>query len=247
MRASELNETIPLAVIGLWKQRRWRHTTIHNRAKLLRHFLGLAERITQQPGLRAGVPKLREPEPRAITATNPEATTLLDTAPAWLRCYLLLCIECGLRRETAVRVAPSHYDKDTATITIDTKNQQTIRRPASPRLQALFAAAEPRSPEHPYWHALRGTGRCTSAAVYTAWKRLKKNTATRDLLRLHDLRRTCACRIYEQTHDLVAAQAALGHRSMEQTVNYLRPLMKDDDRNRALAKRAWFPTGGPVQ
>jgi integrase len=57
--------------------------------------------------------------------------------------------------------------------------------------------------------------------MYSSFGRLKKQLKIRRQITPHDLRRTTARRVYDNTRDLRIAQAVLGHSNLKSTLWYL--------------------------
>jgi len=220
----------------------------------LRRIYTFIERTAnlERDSLRETVPNMVKPDPRENTFSAEQLSRALSGAPPWMRLILLAAYELGLRSGTVAELAPQHYDPEKQRVVIRSKGDQVHVLPVSPRLQELFAAAEPDSPVTPYWVALKGprtgslrTHQQRRQAVADAWKKWRDKLGLPEL-RLHDLRRTLACRVATETGDIFNAQAALGHKHLSTTLDYLRPLSKDTAKLRAALQAAWLPKGGPI-
>lgn len=95
--------------------------------------------------------------------------------------------------------------------------------PATPRLKVLLdAAATSTPPGTSLVSALNGKPLTATGASYQ-FQRMRAAAPIRQDLRTHDLRRTMATALYDQTKDLRAVQAFLGHKSLLSTVTYIAP------------------------
>ena len=88
-------------------------------------------------------------------------------------------------------------------------------------LRAYFEMVEPVVDRNtPLIHLIAGRP-VSDSLIRTHWEALKKKAAVNRLLRMHDLRRTLAVRIYDVTKDLRAVQHTLGHANLLTTCMYL--------------------------
>lgn len=239
----ELNSFPLINLVSRWKQtyspwtRNLRYRALR---KLLRHLASHGA-----PDIVGELPKERRPRPRAVIASAEEIRRMLDLAPPWLRCFLLLCAHCGLRGGTAMRVAPMHYNSERRTIKIDTKGGIIIEQPVSPELEQLFDLAPKDDPTTPYIWLLKGqyspnaTFHGISSTIYAHWRALKKKAGVNPNLRPHDLRRTLAVTAYELHRDIRVVQQILGHSSLGSTAHYLEH--RDTSKLRSLMAELWKP------
>jgi integrase len=169
-----------------------------------------------------------------VTVTIAERDLLLNAAPLYLRCWILLCADLALRSGTAARVAPEHFDPEKETITIVTKASRTVTLPVSEELLEIFKAIGNRDPLTPYVRQLHRSGRAGLCKLDTnylrnRWWRLRVSVGIKRGIRPHDLRRTAAVKALELTHDLRVVQALLGHTQLRSTLHYL------DHRNQTIS------------
>jgi site-specific recombinase XerC len=164
---------------------------------------------------------VRDPAPRTTIATPDELTRLTLNASTWMRCWLSITAGHGLRRAEADRLCPAQYNADSRTITFRTKGDRTHQLQITDELRAYFEMVEPVADRNtPLVHLIAGR-KIGSAAIRKQWEALKKKAGVNRLLRIHDLRRTLAVRIYDLTKDLRAVQHTLGHSNLLTTCMYL--------------------------
>jgi integrase len=150
----------------------------------------------------------------------------LQAAPVHLRVFLLLCSDLAMRSGTAARIAPKHYDPERGQVSFSTKFGDRLTLPVTQELRNLFACANGPA-DVPY--VVQFNPRANSAvkpkhlanSLSLALRRLRFRLGITKRIIPHDLRRTTAVHVYENTHDLRKVQAVLGHRSLPQTLHYL--------------------------
>lgn len=210
-------------VLAAWQSKaqhtRWNYTKAL--ARFLRHVKA-SEEITSE------VPRVRQPSPRLVIATDAERESLLAAATPRLRFFLLLCADLGLRHRTATRITISNYDAAARSLSFTTKGNahQTLpaTREIADTIEALIRAG--RDPHTPIVTLLRpakqqGHPPGPNPRFAKAFDKLKTQLRIRRELHIHDLRRTAAEDVWEATKDLRLVQAQLGHRSPITTVRYL--------------------------
>jgi integrase len=150
-----------------------------------------------------------------------------------MRLWLLLCSDLGLRSGTAGRIGPEHYDTGSRTLRFVTKWGERLTLPVTEEIAAILDTLDMSSLDsfvrqlqrlrHPSAH----TGRWPASGVHQAGqcdlpfrKLLKRVGITRHIVP-HDLRRTAAVAMLEETGDIRDVQALLGHRSLQSTLWYL--------------------------
>jgi integrase len=170
--------------------------------------------------------------PRNVTVRNEEAERLLEAAPPFLRLWLLLCADLGIRSGTSAIIAPENYDPRRNELRFTTKMGAKLTLPVTDEIQALIMPCDHTS-STPYVRQLwvketkgqRGRPVGTKAKKTTHLNRLM--TELRMSLGLtrrftpHDLRRTVAVAMLETTNDVRDVQALLGHRNLGSTLWYL--------------------------
>jgi len=158
---------------------------------------------------------------------------LIETAPPYIRCWLLLCSDLAIRSGTAARLGPSNYDRARGELVFTTKYQNKQRLPVTKELALLldqcpddalpFSAQLPREngPTANRKYAMQPLGHITAKRLNRAFMLLKAKCGITRNLRPHDLRRATATRVYDATHDLRVVQALLGHADLGSTLYYL--------------------------
>lgn len=210
-------------VLAAWQDKaqhtRWNYTKAF--ARFLRHIKA-PEEITSE------VPKVRQPSPRLIIATDAEREGLLAAATPRLRFFLLLCADLGLRHRTATRITIANYDPASRSLSFTTKGNahQTLptTREIADTIEALVhSGADPHTPIVTLLRPAKQPGHPPgpNPRFAKAFDKLKTQLRIRRELHIHDLRRTAAEDVWEATKDLRLVQAQLGHRSPITTVRYL--------------------------
>ncbi|MBS1841308.1 MAG: tyrosine-type recombinase/integrase [Acidobacteria bacterium] len=209
---------------------RWRKELRPSTAKNYRHELAILLRaVAANGGPRIDLPKVPKPQQRGITATPEELARILKAPPAWLRLFILLYFQCGLRRAETLAVTPRNWNPENKTVTIPIKGGRTRTVHVSPDVEALIVSTGNPDPDTPYLWALRGRP-LRYDAITKAWEKHKKACGVNPLVNAHDLRRTAATILYTATKDLRTAQELLGHKNLQSTLSYLAPLHPDDAR-----------------
>jgi|SRR5579862_7915 len=210
-------------VLAAWQDKaqhtRWNYTKAL--ARFLRHIKA-PEEITSE------VPKVRQPSPRLVIATDAERESLLAAATPRLRFFLLLCADLGLRHRTATRIALSNYDRASRSLSFTTKGNAHQTLPATREIADTIETliddgADPRTPVVTLLRPKKQQGHPPgpNPRFAKAFDKLKTQLRIRRELHIHDLRRTAAEDVWEATKDLRLVQAQLGHRSPITTVRYL--------------------------
>lgn len=164
--------------------------------------------------------KARRPKPRSIAPTPDELRRLKSVAQPWERAWIILQAECGLRISEAFAAAEANHNRDDRTITIVAKGGKPRVIPTTDELEALFAIAPEADASTPLIDRLRGKP-IKPQGRWDHWKKFLARAGVREELNPHDLRRSAALRLYEQSRDLRAVQRMLGHDSLTSTLQYL--------------------------
>ena len=211
------------ALIASWRHRHKPNTVYAYRAKLTK----LARTLHEFGMPPVTIPKVPFPKPRATVATGNEVYRLLKDAPPWLRLFILLYLQCGLRRAEALAVTPRTWNREQHTVTIPVKGGRIRTANVTADVEILLAGAGDPNPDTPYIHQLRGRA-ITASGIRHAWTTHRKRCGVNPELTAHDLRRTAASIIYADTKDLRIAQQLLGHQNLISTLTYLTPLAPDE-------------------
>jgi integrase len=174
-----------------------------------------------QPGLERGVPHLDPPDPRGVTVSDEEKAQLLAGANPSLRCFILLCSDLAIRSGTAVTISPQNYDKALGTLSFRTKKGRAVTLPVTSELASIFAAASRCPAQMPYCSFLSTRKTSGQSSQQQTFRRLCKTLGIDRHFTPHDLRRTTAVTVMNQTHDIRQVQATLGHRRLSSTIHYL--------------------------
>jgi integrase len=207
------------ALVGAWKTRYSKGTAYGYRNKLRSLLAAMVPYglQTMKP------PKLPPPPARAITATHNELVRLLSDPAPWLRLFILLYLQCGLRRAETLRVTPRTWNREQHTATIPVKGGETRTLLLTPDVELLLDAAGDPPPDTSFISALYGK-EVGFSTIRSAWKRHRTKHHVAENVTAHDLRRTAATIVMNATHDLRAAQQLLGHKNLSSTVHYIAPL-----------------------
>lgn len=190
---------------------------------------------------------------RTVIATPDEMKNLLIHAAPWMRCFVLLCSQLGLRFSEAASVSPACWKPDQHTILVMTKGGKPRLLPTTKEMEELFtiAARHPDEDTPFIWLLLNKPSTCgpnkgaierdARTFIDKHWRNLKARAGVNPDLNIHDLRRTRITEVYRQTLDVKLAQQFAGHTHIAATAYYLAPW----DENKvldAIAKTA--PPGG---
>jgi integrase len=204
--------------------------TVHGRRGALVRFLKWIDR-TAGTSHAQFVPKVTRPAPRTVLCTPTEADRLLQGAPPWFRFFMTLCYKLGLRHDEARLLTPRAWDTTRQTITIRRKGQSVSILPVPPELAPMLDYAATQDPDAPVVSTL-GCRYQTQHSLTNWWTKHKRKCGINPDLHVHDLRRTLATALYDQTKDLRAVQQLLGHKHMSSTLLYIAP--RDPDYLRSL-------------
>lgn len=175
---------------------------------------------------RAGAPDLvecfggtRSPAPRSVVPTEAELKTLQNCPNPALRWMILAASEAGLRSGAAFGCTLRNCLD--GRIAATTKNGKISNVPTSPRILALLQFIPEETPlDTRIVDALEGKP-IRQLAHQRRWWEWKQHCGVRQGLRVHDLRRGLARRVYLHSHDLLQVQALLTHASLTSTLWYL--------------------------
>jgi integrase len=205
---------------------RWRKHyaawTVYTRRGILQHLLNS---LTAYGAPRIRAPKIRQPPPRPVIATQAEIAQALAIAKPHERLLILLCWQTALRSNEAATLTVSAWNREAHTVTTPTKGGKVRTLPVTNDIEEMLAAATAcaSSPDQPAIEALRGH-RLSRHTMNIAWWKLKKKAGINPELRLHDLRRTTATNLYRISKDIRGVQEYLGHSQLQSTTHYLAPL-----------------------
>lgn len=201
-----------------WKAR-LSPATAHNYRSTLSRFLRF---IDAAAGTNLDkLPPAPQPLARSVTITDNDFQRVYFLAPPWMKALMLLCRVLGLRHGEALRVTPRHLNKDTNCLNFHRKAEGTSNIPVSGDLLKLFQLAEQKDADAPIVMTIAERPHLAQSTIYFHWWKLLEKAGVNRHLRIHDLRRTAASKVYLHTRDLRVAQQLLGHRRIETTLRYL--------------------------
>lgn len=216
---AQLTTIIPAAMLAGWRKNS-APGYLYKQATGLRSLLAFlrehgAPKITLQ--------RVRQPQPRGITASPEQIARLLAAAQPDMRLFILLCWQLALRFSEAVSVTPRSWDKDAGTISILTKGGKPRCIPATDEIERLIAAAADCGDRDTSCIQILHGRRRNPSCIRQAWWRLTKAAEVSGITP-HDLRRTTATNLYALSKDLRAVQQYLGHTRLQSTLHYLAPI-----------------------
>ena len=181
----------------------------------------LDEQIRRYPGVR----------PRNVTATKDEIEAIMSAAPPDLRFWLLLCSDLALRSGTAARMSPENFNPETGELHLTTKANAKLTLPVTEEIGDLIDLCDQhddrsfvlqlRTRYRPHAQVSPDAKQVDPNTLRIRFARLRRKIGITRSLTAHDLRRTAAVGMLEQTHDLRDVQALLGHRNLHSTLWYL--------------------------
>lgn len=224
----------------------WAEFTQHTRSnytKALKRFLRWLEEAGQAPArLHRQVPRIHQPSPRAVVATDDERDRLLEAASPRLRFFLQLCGDLGIRHRTATRITIANYNPLLRSLSFTTKGNAHQTLPVTDAIadtiSSLPANCDRTTPIVTLLRPPKQEGHPPgkNPRFIKAFNKLKRELGIRDELHIHDLRRTAAEDVWDATHDIRMVQAQLGHSNPITTVRYLANRVKLQDLQPVVAK-----------
>lgn len=207
-------------------QRAWRDRTAQwtqrTNTSTLRRLLRHIAAITGNAEIKIKLP--RPGKQRTRIATDEERARLWTAASAELKFCLLCWTELGLRFREPLRIKPEDIDAEHRTVSVLTKGDKHINLPVPRKLEEFLAAIGPFDNGVPIVTQIHGTPANPQAYIREQWLQARRKAGIATDLRIHDLRRTLATRLYRATLDPKIVQQALGHENLSTTSNYLAPL-----------------------
>jgi integrase len=201
------------------------------KANCLRQILRWLWQEHGAPKLDGGTTKYAGLRPRNVTVTEEERSLILEAAPDYLKLWILLCADLALRSGTALIIGPEHYDPARQTLRFVTKKGARQTMPTTDEIdelvakcnmshQASFVRQLHLSEPHTAGRPLDPTA-IRDDQLDHAWRELVSAVGITRRIVPHDLRRTAAVAMLEETGDVRDVQALLGHRSLQSTIWYL--------------------------
>ncbi|MGO9642134.1 MAG: tyrosine-type recombinase/integrase [Candidatus Acidiferrales bacterium] len=222
LKAEALTAAETNALLASWRASLATSTTHQFRIHLHAFLAFLAAR--GGPDLTSTLNRAAVPDARTETFTNGEVSSVLHEANAGMKLFVLLALDAGMRTGTALAITPENWNRQSGVLTFTTKGDRKMSIPATERLADLLnAAATTAQPGESLVHHLTAALSNTERAFRQRWNKIKHTAGVTRDIRPHDLRRTAATRLYNQTKDLRVVQQFLGHRSLLATVKYIAP------------------------
>jgi integrase/recombinase XerC len=148
-----------------------------------------------------------------------------------MKLWILLCSDLAMRSGTAERVSPFQYDAEQRILRFTTKRNAHLTLPVTQEIAELLAECDPHSKnsfvrqlwakdENPQKKHARAENKGADRLRVKFREHCIEHGITRRLIP-HDLRRTAAVAMLEQTHDIRDVQALLGHSDLGSTFWYL--------------------------
>ncbi|HXR39038.1 MAG TPA: tyrosine-type recombinase/integrase [Terracidiphilus sp.] len=170
--------------------------------------------------------------PRNVTVTDDERAAILAAAPPYMRMWTLMCSDMAIRSGTAAAIGPDHYDPTRRTLRFTTKKGARQTLPVTGAIQELIDVCDLRDPRSfvrqlHLTEKRHGNGRApdprqqSEGQLDHTWRKLLTAAGITRRIVPHDLRRTAAVAMLEETRDIRDVQALLGHRSLQSTIWYL--------------------------
>jgi hypothetical protein len=201
------------------------------KANCLRQILRWLWEEHGAPKLDRGTTKYAGLRPRNVTVTDEEHRAILAAAPDYLRLWILLCSDLAIRSGTALILGPEHYDQTRHIFRFVTKKGAHQTMPTTDEIDLLLAECS--MTHHASFvrqlhlrHESSG-GRPLDPTstrddqLDRQWRELLRSVGITRRIVPHDLRRTAAVAMLEETGDIRDVQALLGHRSLQSTIWYL--------------------------
>lgn len=181
------------------------------------------------PKLDKYVPRYARVHPRNVTATREEIDLILNAASPSLRLWLLFCSDLAIRSGTAARLNGQCYDKAHGILRFVTKHKSTQTLPVTDEIRRILDPLDHHTLT-PYVWQIRQADRKINAQFSKGWWRhsldtefikVRKAVGIEKRITPHDLRRSTAVAILEETHDLRIVKDLLGHSDMKTTLWYI--------------------------
>jgi integrase len=145
-----------------------------------------------------------------------------------LRLWLLFCSDLALRSGTANKLNGSNYDPERGELRFMTKGGACQMLPITTEIATLIASLDHHSPI-PYVWQLRKKEQLRGhpSLIYRVrilraeLKALRLSLGITKRIIPHDLRRTAAVAMLNETHDIRTVKVLLGHSDLKTTLGYL--------------------------
>jgi len=221
MTAAQVTKDNVYAMLRPWHSRGLAPKTISNYQQALRWLM----RWLDVPfSIAAAMPHIMGVRPRGTLVTVEAFNKVLDHVRPHMRLYLLLCSDAAMRSGTAVKITEANYDRERRSLVFTSKANSHVYVPLTARLAAMIEQAEEYGErDKPLVGRLGGMiGRNAAGHYARALQRAIRDAGV-ERFTSHDLRRSTARRLYQDTKDVRLVQHMLGHVSMKSTFDYLFP------------------------
>lgn len=168
--------------------------------------------------LRKLVPVTRRAQPRTVTVPDASLERVLAASEPRLRFALLMARNCGLRLTTILNVAPCNVGD--GRINIKSKGGTWTQVAVTKSIGGILQGVIPLCARHDK-PILRQLGFEHAYQLSRRLFQVLDQLGMRKAWTFHDLRRTFAHSLYEQSHDLRVVQKQMGHTSPVHTLHYL--------------------------
>lgn len=180
------------------------------------------------PKLDRHVPKYAGVRPRNVVISREVIEAMLEAAKPSLQLFILLCSDMALRSGVVNSLSGLHYDAQMGVCRFRGKGQACQTLPVTEEIREILGELDHGSRVPYVWQlrALEDRG-LHPPSLYDCIAFRRDFTALAQKLGVdkriipHDLRRTTAVNLYEETKDLRMVQALLGHNDLKTTLWYL--------------------------
>ena len=199
---------------------------------------GYLERTPIQPGKFDLQPENNE---RSRRPSSDELNRILDAADPFLRDYLLVKLDTGLRRGSLLNLQFKHVRWDDGRQGVLSLPPRLLKQGKGQRIplttaaravmeRRLFQLGDFASDDAYVFGDAAGTRYRSATPIVSRWNAALKKTGLKDAergidvdLHEHDLRGECASRLKDPSVNVSVIQRFLGHSSLAMTQRYLRP------------------------
>ncbi len=192
--------------------------SVRREIAILQHCLEVARKewgvsLPTNPAQQIALPSPQAPRERRLEPTEMDRllSALAQTGPWYLRSFLLLCVETGMRRGELLSVRWTDVDLRQHTMRVSkTKNGHPRTIPLTPSATEILRLLQ---------HSDDRIFPVSPNAVRLAWERLRRRAGVQDL-RLHDLRHEAVSRFFEYGLSVPEVALISGHRDLRMLGRY---------------------------
>lgn len=193
------------------------------RSKLVYDLRQILRRIGRHD-CEVGLPRLKKAQPREVTVATEEFEKVARTAGPALELAMLLSRDAAIRIGTVCALRVDQLDFKNNLINGSTKNNRRFNVPMTSRLRErlLFAAYRAKEPSDTVLGLYRTNRKAFGRdALEVQLKRARVSAGLKTSWGFHDLRRTAARALYNETKDIRKVQRLLAHANVATTFWYL--------------------------